>query len=223
MEALVVVAKAPEPGRVKTRLVPTLGRERTTALYVCFLRDTFEIARQAASLRPSIVPVLCYAGDESAFEAVNLRIAVRLAQRGADLGDRLGACFSELFERGYDAVVAIGADSPTLAPELVVRAFEILSDERHVVLGPSSDGGYYLIGARRFESRLFESIPWSTDGVLDATRHAAEAAGIDVCLLPEWYDVDTPDELDRLVDELRRTESSALSTRAFLEGYRAPS
>jgi rSAM/selenodomain-associated transferase 1 len=215
-EALAVMAKAPSVGSVKTRLFGALGPERATALYACFLRDTFEIVEAACAKRGSIVPVLCYAGDEGGFDGVGLRVETRLAQRGEGLGGRLTNCFADLFAAGYGAVAVMGADSPTLPTDVLVEAFEAIESERRLALGPTEDGGYYLMGARRLEPSLFQGIAWSTERVLRDTMRAATEAGFEIRLLPEWYDVDTPDELERLAGDLRRASAAAPFTRRFL-------
>lgn len=140
-----------------------------------------------------------------------------LPQRGADLGERLQHCFAELFALGFASVVAIGADSPTLPGENVYDAFEALVEEDAVVLGPTDDGGYYLIGMRQMYDGLFQGIPWSSAEVLNTTIKRAEAAEVDVLLLPEWYDVDTPAALERLQEEVRENKNAARFTRRFLK------
>jgi uncharacterized protein len=215
-EALAVVAKAPQVGSVKTRLFGALGPERATALYGCFLKDTMLAVESAAARRPSVVPVLCFEGREDAFDEIGLGVRTRLAQRGEGLGARLRNCFGDLFDAGFRSVVALGADSPTLPPGILLEALDALAREDRVVLGPSSDGGYYLIGTRRFVPSLFEGIAWSTESVLADTIEEAGSAGLEVVLLPEWYDVDTPDELERLRRDLRCGSGSAPFTRALV-------
>jgi uncharacterized protein len=219
-EALVVVARAPRAGEVKTRLAAVLGAERTLGLYVCFLRDTFALMEAARDARPGLSLVLCHtpadAGEE--FECVERGGSLMLAQRGDDFGARLQNCFADLFAAGYEAVVVMDADSPTLPVEHLLAAFYELRDERTVVLGPARDGGYYLIGLRRLHAVLFEDIHWGTEAVLAETRERALAVGLELKLLPEWYDVDTPEELGRLRRELGGRGPGARFTRAFLRG-----
>jgi rSAM/selenodomain-associated transferase 1 len=220
-EALVVVAKAPRVGDVKTRLYGALGPEAATSLYSCFLRDTRAAMAAAVRARPTIEPVLCYtpAGSEAEFRDAGFDGVEALAQRGGGLGERVRNCFEDLFADGYRAVAAIGADSPTLPGEYLAAAFAQMEGERSVVLGPSADGGYYLVGMRRFRPEIFADISWSTGSVLAETAAAASRAGLAVALLPEWYDVDTPPELDRLRDGIARGEGPARFTRAFLEAH----
>lgn len=219
-EALVVVARAPRAGEVKTRLAAALGTERTLGLYVCFLRDTFALMEAARDARPGLSLVLCHtpadAGQE--FECVERGGSLMLAQRGDDFGARLQNCFADLFAAGYEAVVVMDADSPTLPAEHLTAAFDRLREEGAVVVGPALDGGYYLIGMRQLHESLFEGVNWGTETVLAETRERALAAGLELKLLPEWYDVDTPEELGRLRRELGGRGPGARFTRAFLRG-----
>jgi glycosyltransferase A (GT-A) superfamily protein (DUF2064 family) len=127
--------------------------------------------------RPSITPVVCYAPDgvDAEFERDGWPRPM-LCQRGDSLGARLRNCFEDLFASGYRSVVAIGADRPTLPVARLVAAFEALAVGERVVLGPSADGGYYLIGMRRVSDALFERISWSTGSVLAETIAAARGA-----------------------------------------------
>lgn len=218
-EALVLLAKAPLTGEVKTRLQGALSAEEAKALYVNFLNDTFALMEDVRAERDELQLVLCYTpeGAEEAFEDVEREGSLMLPQRGADLGERLQHCFAELFALGFASVVAIGADSPTLPGENVYDAFEALVEEDAVVLGPTDDGGYYLIGMRQMYNGLFQGIPWSSAEVLNTTIKRAEAAEVDVLLLPEWYDVDTPAALARLQEEVRENKNAARFTRRFLK------
>lgn len=221
-EALVVVAKAPRMGEVKTRLHSALSPGETTELYICFLRDTCSLMEAARAARPGISLVLCYTpvGEEEAFEAIERDGSLMLPQRGEELGARLRHCFEDLFAAGYESVVVMDADSPTLPSEHLVAAFDQIKSDRTVVLGPTADGGYYLVGMRRLHPQLFERITWSTERVLAETCEQAREAGLEVILLPEWYDVDTPEELERLESEIGCGGDAAQFTRAFFTAKR---
>lgn len=218
-EALVLLAKAPLAGQVKTRLIGTLTAEEAADLYAAFLSDTFALMEELADEREGLRLVLCYtpAGEEEAFEKVEREGSWMLAQRGATLGERLQNCFGDLFELGYEAVVIIGGDSPTLPGEYLGMAFESLTEENEIVIGPAEDAGYYLIGMRRLHRQVLEEIPWSTPQVLPATRERARAAQLDLIELPAWYDVDTPAELARLQQELKAQKGVARYTRRCLK------
>jgi rSAM/selenodomain-associated transferase 1 len=212
-ETLVVMAKAPRVGTVKTRLHAALGAERATALYRCFIRDTFALADRVRTGRPDLTTIVCFApeGDEVALRGLVPERIRQLVQRGADLGERLANCFCDVLSSAADRVVVVGADSPTLPHAYVAQAFEALAAGADVVVGPTLDGGYYLVGARALHEALFRDVPWSTAGVLAATLANAAEAGLSVAVLPTWYDVDEPSDLDRLRADL----ASCPSTRAF--------
>jgi hypothetical protein len=216
-EALVVMAKAPLVGSVKTRLHGELGAELATELYRCFLRDTFALVASVRAVRPGLKSVLCFApeGAAGAFEGLVAPDVVRIAQRGEGLGERLVNCFRDVLGIGAESVVVIGADSPTLPRAYVAEAFDALAGAADVALGPTLDGGYYLVGARRLHVRLFDGVSWSTSRVLEETLERARRASLDVRLLGEWYDVDEPADLDRLRADLTR-RGGCDATRALL-------
>ncbi|MFN0085747.1 MAG: TIGR04282 family arsenosugar biosynthesis glycosyltransferase [Blastocatellia bacterium] len=217
-EALVIMAKAPREGEVKTRLLGVLTAEDARQLYIAFLGDTFALMEELMDERAALSLALCYtpAGEEEAFEEIEREGSLMIPQRGQALGERLRNCFTDLFGMGFDSVIVLGADSPTLPGELIYDAFDCLEKDEDIVLGPTADGGYYLIGMRALHPPLFENIPWSTGGVFAATTQRAAAAGLHVIELPEWYDVDTPEDLERLKQELRDTREGARLTRRLL-------
>jgi rSAM/selenodomain-associated transferase 1 len=216
------MAKAPQEGKVKTRLFGVLGPAEALELYINFLRDTFALMEEAWMDRETVSLVLCYTpeSEQEAFECVEREGSMMLAQRGDDLGERLCNCFADLFESGFESVAVIGADSPTLPVDFLIEAFDSLKNDDDVVLGPAEDDGYYLLGMRRLHDQLFENIPWGTDGVLTATKDRASHAGLNLVLLPLWYDVDTPEELERLRRELTDNSEAAKFTRRFLKSLK---
>jgi len=218
-EALVVMAKAPREGEVKTRLIGALSAAEAAEAYTNFLRDTFVLMEAVRQERESLQLVLCYTpeGAEEAFESIEREGSLMLAQRGDDLGERLINCFADLFEFGFDSVAVIGGDSPTLPEEILVEALESLTNENDIVVGPAEDDGYYLVGMRRLHAVVFEHIPWGTGGVLAATEARVREAGLNLKLLPAWYDVDTPEEFERLKRELSENQPAAEFTRRFLK------
>jgi len=191
---LVVVAKAPVPGEVKTRLTPPFAPEEAVALYRCFLKDRLaEISNlQGIDLAISFTPD----DARNAFERLTGNGFKLFAQKGADLGQRLNNIFIDKLGSDYDAVSIIDSDTPDLPGTIVEQSFRILmSDEVDAVYGPCDDGGYYLVGMRRPHPELFEDIPWSTRSVLNITLERARGLGIRTKLLPGWNDLDTFEDL----------------------------
>jgi rSAM/selenodomain-associated transferase 1 len=218
-EALVVIAKAPREGKVKTRLSGALSPEEAKRLYVAFLSDTFALMEDVRDERENLALALCYTpeGEEEAFEEVEREGSLMIPQRGENLGERLTHCFADLFALGFESVVVIGADSPTLPGEYVFDAFECFETDDDVVIGPTEDGGYYLVGMRKLHKRIFEDIPWGSAGALDATIERAREAELNLVLLPEWRDVDTPEDFEELKRELAENKEAAKFTRRFLK------
>lgn len=219
--ALIVMAKAPRVGRVKTRLSPTLAAEDACRLNVCFLRDTTQNLSRAAELTGKAAGLISYTpvGEESLFDDL-LPIGFHLmAQRGDGFGERLLCTAQDIFAKGFGSVCLIDSDSPTVPTQAFVHAIEELHRPGdRVVLGPSQDGGYYLIGMKRAHPEPFEGISWSTSRVAEETRARCSGAGIELIELPVWYDVDDAASLRILVEELRHGYRPSFAT---LDGYRA--
>jgi rSAM/selenodomain-associated transferase 1 len=215
--ALVIVAKAPVVGQVKTRLCPPLSAAEATELFRCFLMDTVE----RACTVPDVQVCLAFTPADSAdlFRGL-LPFPLRyLPQRGASLGERLVNIFADLLHDGFTRVVIRDSDSPTLPAAYLQAAFTVLADPTHdAVFGPCSDGGYYLVGTRAVHRGLFENITWSTSSVLTETLAQARLYGLNVALLPPWYDVDNGADLHKLTAELgqRDGDDGVPRTRAFL-------
>jgi len=187
------------PGQTKTRLTPWLPVDQASKLYECFLLDTLDIARAV----PGVARLIAYTPhDEAAYFERLAPDFGRVLQVGDSLGERLDNALAHCLDTGFDQAVIMDSDSPTLPPGYVVRAFDSLSSA-DVVLGPTEDGGYYLIGLTRPQPRLLREVQMSTANVLRDTLTLAEADGLRVALLPAWYDVDTITDLRRLVGELR--------------------
>lgn len=209
--ALAVITKAPQAGRVKTRLTPPLSAEEAAALNTCFLRDTAAaISRTSAGGKTQGVAVYTPLGSEAAYAEILPADFILVPQREGDFGERLLKATQDLLQLGFDSVCLIDSDSPTVPETVYARAAAYLSDPQDsVVLGPSDDGGYYLIGLKRAHRRLFEQIDWSTERVLEQTIAAAREIDLPVRLLPTWYDVDDRATLARLCQELFRGNGSA--------------
>src|SRR5215470_14027158 len=205
------MAKAPREGEVKTRLSGALSPEEIRRLYVAFLSDTFALMEDVKDERENLALALCYTpeGEEEAFEEVEREGSLMIPQRGENLGERLTNCFADLFALGFESVAVIGADSPTLPGEYVFDAFECFETD--------DDGGYYLVGMRKLHGRIFEDIPWGGAGVMEATMDRAREAELNLVLLPEWYDVDAPEDFERLKHELGENGEAAKFSRRFLK------
>ncbi len=218
-EALVIFAKAPLPGQVKTRLIGTLSPEEAAELQVCFLRDTFAAMQEVQEERENLSLVLCYTPvDEiEAFEAADLDGCLLLAQTGNDLGERLKNCCADLFQFGFSSIVIIGADSPTLPAEIILESFDQLENEAEVVMGPASDGGYYLIGLNSLHAGLFANINWSKPTVFAETIAAIQTLKLKFATLLIWDDIDTPEDLKILQSQINQQAVNPRATAKFLK------
>ena len=197
-EALIVFARFPEPGRTKTRLIPLVGPERAVEAY---RRVAEETARQVRRLeRPGLERIVWIEPGSRMPEASRwLGPSFRYRpQPAGDLGVRLSAAFGEAFREGDEHVVAIGTDCPGLGAPLLDRAFDVVASGK-AVLGPSEDGGYYLIGLPRPSPNVFREIPWSTSEVFRVTRGRLEGDGAEVAILETLRDLDTPDDFTALL------------------------
>ena len=218
--ALAVMTKAPRAGQVKTRLVPPLSPEEAAQLNVCFLRDTAAAIAKACGTTARGVGVYTPVGAEGAYIDILPSDFELLPQRGDGFGERLALATADLFQCGFGSVCLIDSDSPTVSADVYADAVEILSKAGdRVVLGPSDDGGYYLIGLKKNHRQFFERIDWSTDRVLEQTKQRARELNLEVSLLPTGYDVDDAATLRRLCSELLSENSNAdiaPATRKFL-------
>lgn len=189
---LILFAKAPDPGSAKTRLGPILTPEERARLQAALILDTLALTdplpvrRALAAAPPVDHPFLARCGRERSIPLIE--------QEGETLGDRMRNAFAWGFGRGFRQVVLIGCDAPTLPADLVRQAFDRL-DRSPVVVGPSLDGGYYLIGARPPLPDLFSGIRWGSDQVLISTLRKINAEKQNCVLLPFWYDIDRPADL----------------------------
>jgi rSAM/selenodomain-associated transferase 1 len=211
---LLTVAKRPAPGQTKTRLTPPLSPLQATTLYECFLRDTLDLMRRVPHTQRGIAYLP--AAEKGYFDALASDFELIL-QNGPDLGVRLDNVLTHFLSCGYQRVVVMDSDSPTLPLNCLTAAFAALADAADVVLGPCDDGGYYLIGLKNPAPRLLREVRMSTPNVTTDTLALAAEEGLRVELLPEWYDVDDAAALARLVDEVQQSPAHvACHTRAAL-------
>jgi uncharacterized protein len=207
--AIAIMAKAPDAGRVKTRLSPLLRPDETRELSACFLRDMTHMLVAAGRAAP-VDGYIAFApaGSEASFAPIVAPgTGYVLADGTIDAPPGVtgfGCCLLQaaqaLLARGYGAVGLLNSDSPTLPAELIVQAARLLAmpDDR-AVLGPATDGGYYLLALKAPHAELFAGIDWSTAQVADQTRAAARRIGLDMAEIAPWYDVDDPASLRQLV------------------------
>jgi uncharacterized protein len=221
--AIGIICKAPQPGRAKTRLATAIGAVDASELSACFLRDVAAaIEAVPETLGRCGYGVYAPAGAEDIMRQLLPAGFGLLLQAGDDLGHVLiGAARKLLAE--HDCVLLINGDSPTLPSRLLIQGIEALREPGdRMVLGPASDGGYYLIGLKHPHPQLFTDIAWGTDTVARSTCERAAAIGLATTLLPEWYDVDDIETLGWLKDELAgrstrfRAGGPAPASRAFL-------
>jgi rSAM/selenodomain-associated transferase 1 len=227
--ALTVMAKAPIPGKVKTRLSPPLSPMQAADLNACFLRDTVANLADAALSAPAEV-VISYtpSGAEDAFAGILPEGTLLLPQRGDGFGQRLLATAIDLIACGFTSVCLIDSDSPTVPTrEFIAAVRQLARPGSRAVLGPSADGGYYLIGLQRPEANLFDRITWSTALVNRQTLERAAEIGLPVILLAEWYDIDDAASLAQLRAEFSQSPAPgypAPHTRAYMNALdRLPS
>ena len=208
---LVIMAKAPKPGAVKTRLVPSLSPDAVTAFYCCLLDDTLALAR---SLQDVEVAIMCPDSDIldlSQFAGSDVEI---VAQKGAGLASGLTSVFAH-FAGHRRRTIAFNSDSPHLPPSVLESAFETLV--RHdLVVGPTHDGGYYLVGAKTSHPTLFASDAMGTTSALNTLLSRARALDLSVGFADPFYDIDVADDLMRLAAELRLGPERAPRTAAWL-------
>ena len=199
--ALIVFLKYPEPGAVKTRLVPLLGAETAAGLY----RALCEEVLRTTVPRPGEYERLVFFSPPGAAEAVRAWLpGVRLLpQSGGDLGARMAAAFARAFGRGAERAAIVGTDSPAVSRETVAGALDAL-DGADVVVGPAEDGGYYLLALRQPRPELFDGMAWSTPAVLEATLARAGEAGLRVRQIARLRDVDLPGDLRAEWPRVRR-------------------
>ena len=211
---LVIMAKAPRPGAVKTRLSPSLSSEAVTAFYRCLLEDTLALAR---SLGDVDVAIMCPDSDVDELSQLAGREVGVVAQKGEGLAAGLTSVFAH-FTEGQKRVIAFNSDSPHLPRAVLEDAFETLS-AHDVVVGPTHDGGYYLVGAKASRPTLFAHDGMGTSSALERLLSRTRALELSVGFADPFYDVDIADDLTRLAAELRLDPARAPRTARWLEEW----
>ena len=211
--AVITFIKSPEKGRVKTRLAKGVGEDAALALYQCFVMDVLDMVRSTSwALR-------VYFHPEKSRRRIRSWLGNDLdlfPQAGTTLGDKMKNALAETFAAGYERALLIGSDLPDLPSGIIDTAFNALNST-DAVIGPSSDGGYYLIGftAKGFVPWIFNDIPWGTNRVLDLTLNNFQDHAVSPFCLPVWRDIDTQEELQAL--GLDPASGSAMHTTRYLQ------
>jgi rSAM/selenodomain-associated transferase 1 len=209
LPSLILFARAPEAGRVKTRLAPRLTEAGAAELYRAFLEDAARVYLDAGRWES----VLCADPDPLGpeLEALFPHPWVRRAQAGGDLGQRLTAAFLSEFRRGAPAAAAVGSDHPALPRRRLAELFENLASGSEAAVIPAEDGGYCAIGMTCVApiEEVFRDIPWSTGAVLSETILRMKRVGLRYGVLDSAYDVDRPEDLDRLRRDLAERDAAA--------------
>ena len=210
---LVIMAKAPRAGTVKTRLTPNLSSEAVAAFYCCLLDDTLALARSLSDVE---IAIMCPEPDVNELgQLAGSEVSV-VAQKGEGLAAGLTSVFACFTEDHQRRVIAFNSDSPHLPRSVLEDAFETLA-ARDVVVGPTHDGGYYLVGAKASHPALFANDGMGTSSALERLLSHARALELSVGFADRFYDIDVADDLTRLAEELRLAPEKAPRTAAWLK------
>lgn len=203
--AIVIMAKVPSKGLVKTRLEPHLSPEQCAALAAAFLQDTINKAKTVCEN-----VILAYWPPEktNALRKVLSSQSVLIEQTGSNLGARMFNAFKFAFERNSDSVVMIGTDSPTFPADFIEQAFEFLETNSDAVLGKCEDGGFYLIGLRKLPEKIFENVCWSSPETFEQMFANIRESNLHLREIPGWYDVDTKEDFEKLREDFRHNENA---------------
>jgi len=212
---LVIMAKAPRPGAVKTRLVPSLSPALVTDFYCCLLDDTLALARSLSDVE---VAIMCPESDESELGQLAGSGVRVVAQNGEGLAAGLTSVFAHFAEGRKRRTIAFNSDSPHLPRAVLEDAFETLSTH-DVVVGPTHDGGYYLVGAKASHPTLFASDGMGTSSALERLLSGARTLELSVGFADPFYDIDVADDLTRLAAELRLAPARAPRTARWLSEW----
>ena len=212
---LVIMAKAPRPGAVKTRLTPSLSLEAVTAFYGCLLDDTLALARSLGDVE---VAIMCPHSDVNELAQLAGKEVSVVAQKGEGLAAGLTSVFAHFAGGDPRRTIAFNSDSPHLPRSVLEDAFETLS-AHDVVVGPTHDGGYYLVGAKASHPALFASDGMGTSSALERLLSRARALELSVGFADPFYDIDVADDLTRLAAELRVAPTRAPRTAQWLKEW----
>ena len=212
---LVIMAKAPRLGSVKTRLAERLSLQEVTELYRCLLNDTIALAQALDQVE---IAIMCPGSDVDELSQAVANTVRIVPQTGQGLAAGLASAFNYFASSGQTRVIAFNSDSPHLPASVLQTAFDVLK-ARDLVVGPTYDGGYYLVGARASHSDLFASDGMGTANALEALLTRARALGLSVHLTDPFYDIDVEGDLTRLAAELRLAPAKAPQTAVWLKQW----
>jgi len=212
---LVIMAKAPRPGAVKTRLASSLSPAAAVVFYCCLLEDTLTLARSLGNVE---VAIMCPEADTSELAQLANNEASVVAQKGEGLAAGLTSVFAHFAEGEERRVIAFNSDSPHLPPSVLEDAFETLG-AHDIVIGPTHDGGYYLVGAKASHPALFANDGMGTSSALERLLSRARARELSLGFADRFYDIDTAEDLSRLAGELRLDPARAPRTAAWLKEW----
>jgi rSAM/selenodomain-associated transferase 1 len=217
---IIVMAKAPLPGLAKTRLSPPLDQSDAASLALCLLQD---VVKSALDITQNVIVAFTPAEGRAVLEASLPDNLHWVEQQGKHLGDRLISAITHADNLGFSPIIVLGADSPTLPSRFIEQACQMLTvGPADVTLGPTADGGYYLVGIRKPEPEIFQNITWSSALTLEHTVRNINQLGLRLVTLEQWYDVDTFADLRCLNNELRSDEwarTRAPATYSWLLGH----
>jgi rSAM/selenodomain-associated transferase 1 len=212
---LVIMAKAPRPGAVKTRLIPSLSPEVVTAFYCCLLDDTLALARSLGDVE---VAIMCPHSDVNELARLSGKEVSVVAQKGEGLAAGLTSVFAHFAEGHQRRTIAFNSDTPHLPRSVLEDAFTTLA-QHDVVVGPTDDGGYYLVGAKASHPALFASEGMGTSSALERLLLRARALELSIGFSDPFYDIDLADDLTRLATELRLAPMRASRTARWLKEW----
>ena len=201
-EKLIIFTRYPILGKTKTRLIPVLGEEGATKLHRQLTEKTISTVEKLFYYHPLSLEISFAGGTKTLMKNWLGDAFIYEPQPDGDLGERMAIAFQKSFECGYEKVIIIGTDCPTLKHKILREALEKLN-QKELVLGPAEDGGYYLIGLRHFIPQLFENISWGTSSVLEQTNTIALSLNLSIAYLPILADIDRPEDLS-ILDVLMR-------------------
>jgi len=212
---LVIMAKAPRLGSVKTRLAGSLSLQAVTELYRCLLDDTIALTQALDHVE---IAIMCPASDVDDLSRAVARTVPIVPQTGPGLAAGLASVFNHFATSGHQRVIAFNSDSPHLPASVLETAFDVLQ-ARDLVVGPTHDGGYYLVGARASHPGLFTGDGMGTANALEALLARARALGLSVHLTDPFYDIDVEGDLTRLAAELKVAPARAPRTAVWLKQW----